>query len=167
MESKNFSRLAPVLKFFLLQYTVFTLTLHLVLTRLVSLRWFLNTHKILHDTWDGYFDKPQHNFRRKRHLRSCCGNHSHCKPGVTGLINSFSSLSDETLSCGPVSICCDVKHKRTQSHTPWKFWICFIRLMSSGIRFPTMWYVRPAKPQISLQICAVWSEPLLVACIFN
>ena len=34
------------------------------------------------------------------------------------------------------------------------------------MRFPTMWYVRPAKPQISLRICAVWSEPLLVACIF-
>ena len=28
---------------------------------------------------------------------------------------------------------------------------------------PTMWYVWPAKPQISLRICAVWSEPLLVA----
>ena len=32
--------------------------------------------------------------------------------------------------------------------------------------FPTMWYVRPAKPQISLRIRAVWSEPLLVAWIF-
>ena len=30
-----------------------------------------------------------------------------------------------------------------------------------------MWYVRPAKPQISLRIHAVWSEPLLVAWIFN
>ena len=29
-----------------------------------------------------------------------------------------------------------------------------------------MWYVRPAKPQISLCIRAVWSEPLLVAWIF-
>ena len=28
------------------------------------------------------------------------------------------------------------------------------------------WYVRPAKPQISLCIHAVWSEPLLVALIF-
>ena len=34
------------------------------------------------------------------------------------------------------------------------------------MRFPTMWYVRPAKPQISLRICTVWSEPLLVAWIF-
>ena len=25
------------------------------------------------------------------------------------------------------------------------------------MRFPTMWYVWPAKPQISLHICAVWS----------
>ena len=29
-----------------------------------------------------------------------------------------------------------------------------------------MWYVRPAKPQISLRIRAVWSEPLLVAWVF-
>ena len=29
------------------------------------------------------------------------------------------------------------------------------------MRFPTMWYVRPAKSQISLCISAVWSEPLL------
>ena len=27
--------------------------------------------------------------------------------------------------------------------------------VSSDMRFPTMWYVRPAKPQISLPICAV------------
>ena len=26
---------------------------------------------------------------------------------------------------------------------------------SQYMRFPTMWYVRPAKPQISLRICAV------------
>ena len=31
------------------------------------------------------------------------------------------------------------------------------------MRFPTMWYVRPAKPQTSLRIRAVWSEPMLVA----
>ena len=37
--------------------------------------------------------------------------------------------------------------------------------MSRDMRFPRMWYVRPAKPQISLGICAVWSEPLLVAWI--
>ena len=34
------------------------------------------------------------------------------------------------------------------------------------MKFPTMWYVRPAMPQISLRICAVWSEPLLVVWIF-
>ena len=38
--------------------------------------------------------------------------------------------------------------------------------MSYDMRLPTMWYVRPAKPQISLRIRAVWSEPLLVALIF-
>ena len=38
--------------------------------------------------------------------------------------------------------------------------------MSQCVWFPTMWYVRPAKPQISLRIRAVWSEPLLVAWVF-
>ena len=38
--------------------------------------------------------------------------------------------------------------------------------MSRDMRFPTMWYLRPAKPKISLRICAVWSEALLVAWIF-
>ena len=31
---------------------------------------------------------------------------------------------------------------------------CFI-IMSRGMRFPTMWYVRPAKTRTSLRICAV------------
>ena len=35
--------------------------------------------------------------------------------------------------------------------------------ISGDMRFPTMWYVRPAKPQISLHIRAVLSEPLLAA----
>ena len=34
------------------------------------------------------------------------------------------------------------------------------------MRFQKIWYVLPAKPQISLRIRAVWSEPLLVACIY-
>ena len=38
--------------------------------------------------------------------------------------------------------------------------------MSRGMGFPSMWHVRPAKPQISLRIRTVWSEPLLVAWIF-
>ena len=38
--------------------------------------------------------------------------------------------------------------------------------MSQCMRFPTMWYVGPAKPQSSLCIRAVWSEPLLVAWVF-
>ena len=41
--------------------------------------------------------------------------------------------------------------------------LLFFLHLRRGIRFPTMWYVRPAKPQISLRICAVLSEPLLVA----
>ena len=39
------------------------------------------------------------------------------------------------------------------------------KIMSRNMRFPTMWYVRPAKAQISLRIGAGWSEPLLVAWI--
>ena len=35
--------------------------------------------------------------------------------------------------------------------------------ISQCLRFQTMWYVRPAKPQISLCIRAVCPEPLLVA----
>ena len=38
--------------------------------------------------------------------------------------------------------------------------------MSLNMRFPTMWYVRPAQAQTSLPICAVRSEPLLVTWIF-
>ena len=39
--------------------------------------------------------------------------------------------------------------------------------MSRDMRFPTMWYVWPAKAQTSLRIRADWSEPLLVAWIFH
>ena len=35
--------------------------------------------------------------------------------------------------------------------------------MGREMRFPTMWYVRPAKAQTSLRIRADLSEPLLVA----
>ena len=38
--------------------------------------------------------------------------------------------------------------------------------MSRDIRFPTVWYVRPAKAQTSLCISEVWSEHLLVAWTF-
>ena len=38
--------------------------------------------------------------------------------------------------------------------------------LSQCMRFPTMWYVRLAKPQISLRIRAAWSEPLLIAWAF-
>ena len=37
--------------------------------------------------------------------------------------------------------------------------------MSHDMRFPTMWYVQPAK-QISLHVHTVWSEPLLGTLIF-
>ena len=35
--------------------------------------------------------------------------------------------------------------------------------MSRDMRFSTIWYVRSAKAQTGLRICADWSEPLLVA----
>ena len=38
-------------------------------------------------------------------------------------------------------------------------------IMSRNMRFPTLWYVQPAKARTSLRIRAVWSEPLLVAWI--
>ena len=46
--------------------------------------------------------------------------------------------------------------------------VCYFMFYKRGIprndmRFPTMWYMRPAKPQISLRVRAVGSEPLLVA----
>ena len=40
-------------------------------------------------------------------------------------------------------------------------------LIWAATRFPTMWYVRPAKAQTSLRIRAVWSELLLVAWIIK
>ena len=40
------------------------------------------------------------------------------------------------------------------------------KYLSQCMRFPTMWYVRPAKAQISLGIHTVWSEPLLTPWIF-
>ena len=43
---------------------------------------------------------------------------------------------------------------------------CDCEYLSHDMRFPTMWYVRPAKAQTSLRIQAGWSEPLLVAWIF-
>ena len=39
--------------------------------------------------------------------------------------------------------------------------------LSRDMRFPKMWYVRPAKAQTSLRIRPVWSEPLQVGWIIN
>ena len=62
-------------------------------------------------------------------------------------------------------------------HEHYKYWIHFLNtcrrttirllqyILSRDMKFPTMWYVRPAKAQASLRLCAVWSEPLLVASI--
>ena len=64
---------------------------------------------------------------------------------------------------------CIIKY-RWKSHYPQRHsqlsrWQFFSN-MSSDMIFPTMRFVRPAKAQTSLCICADWSEPLLVAWIF-
>ena len=46
-----------------------------------------------------------------------------------------------------------------------KNWMEKNTCLSHDLKFPTMWYVGPAKVKISLRIRAVWSEPLLVACL--
>ena len=46
----------------------------------------------------------------------------------------------------------------------WKSVFWFSDQLSRDMRFPTMWYVRPAMPQISLRIPIVWSEPAQVTC---
>ena len=55
-----------------------------------------------------------------------------------------------------------------QMHKPMT--ICFLfvkhKILRRDMRFPTMWYVGPAKAQTSLHIPTVWLEPLLVAWIF-
>ena len=56
------------------------------------------------------------------------------------------------------NICCGYSKEPSQFEHP--------KQTSHDNRFPTMWYVRPAKPQISLRIRAIQSEPLLVAWIF-
>ena len=33
--------------------------------------------------------------------------------------------------------------------------VCWVAHLSRDMRFPTMWYVRPAKAKTSLRICAV------------
>ena len=48
-------------------------------------------------------------------------------------------------------------------HTRRRLWDLIYIYMSRGMGFPTMWYVRPAKPQISLRIRADWSKPLPVS----
>ena len=47
-----------------------------------------------------------------------------------------------------------------------RFWSKGLLLIWAVAWDLTMWYVRPAKPQISLHIHTVWSESLLVAWIF-
>ena len=65
------------------------------------------------------------------------------------------------ISCLPETVYILIRSQLVKSH----YKKC-IHKMSQCMRFPTMWYVRPTKAQTSLRICAVWSEPLLVAWMF-
>ena len=58
----------------------------------------------------------------------------------------------------------DTDHRRLNTYDLYEY-SDFIRqrYLSRDMRFPIIWYVRPVKPQISLRISAVWSEPLLLA----
>ena len=56
-------------------------------------------------------------------------------------------------------ICACTRGSKTSTTRPYFY-------MSQCMRFPSLWYVRPAKPQMSLRIRAVWSEPLLIAWVF-
>ena len=52
------------------------------------------------------------------------------------------------------------------TYLPWGKYNKYIKNMSCGMRFLKMWYMRPARLQVSLHIRAVWPEPLLVTWIF-
>ena len=66
-----------------------------------------------------------------------------------------------------VFCCCILEHSiaNTMDQDNEAVWPWYTYL-SQYMRFPTMWYVRPAKSQIRLRIRAVWSEPLLGAWVF-
>ena len=65
----------------------------------------------------------------------------HLKPGSTvGFGERYQKVSKVNLEI----------MKKTHAHVQ-----TMIKHMSQCMRFPTMWYVRPAKPQISLRIRAV------------
>ena len=71
---------------------------------------------------------------------------------------------------GPTDARQSIGHQKRLLHMPVvrqcshaHFWKIGLKHMSRDMRFPTMWYVRPAKAQTSMRIRAVWSEPLLVA----
>ena len=94
------------------------------------------------------------NFNHISHLR--------CASGVKNAVGT--SLLVFCLRMGAVASILRVSIQDFHSCT------CFalaLLNMSHNMRFPTMWYVRPAKAQTSLRIRAVWSEPLLVAWIFS
>ena len=128
-------------------------------------------------------------YHRLLHMRVVVKNHAlpvYKKNRIASLLCIFEStilwpLKHKSL----LQPCTHLKagHHRPASVTPfrWRFadWSMVARYcMLAGrrrcsdmsrdmrLRFPTMWYVRSAKPQISLRIRAVWSEPLLVVWMF-
>ena len=74
--------------------------------------------------------------------------------------NSFMYESDDTY----ISFACN-HHFTLWGILKLKIYQLLIQIFRD-MRFPTMWYMGPAKAQTSLRIRAVWSEPFLVAWIF-
>ena len=74
----------------------------------------------------------------------------------------FTLLITEPVTCSFLDefllniLFCVVKSFRQSSHAILSSvaWV-LIKQMSRDMKFPTMWYVRPAKPQISLRIRTV------------
>ena len=85
---------------------------------------------------------------------------------------SESSLYDDWVTEDPSFLHADSKDSDQTELMPrligvfsWRT-VTFLVFLMSRLKSPTMWYVRPAKAQISLRIRAVWAEPLLVTWIF-
>ena len=86
-------------------------------------------------------------------------------------IRRYSSPNENFEYSYPLNIWISPLHVHQNAHKLLLSFLCGMHTLSllhlsQCMRFPTIWYVRPAKPQISLRIRAVWSEPLLVAWVF-
>ena len=85
-----------------------------------------------------------------------------CQDVFVGWTSTLLDCEDR-VSCPRTQHSASPIHKwiRAASEILW----CVLEHYSWPMRFPSMWYVRPAKAQTSLRIRASWSEPLPVAWI--